>query len=104
MNTGIQRSSATPPGARTTTTPVGVHRRGKLEPRKDLTEIVVAHGVRYAAQASVSHWGDLAKKLQKALATTGPTFVNVLTPCQPGWDYPPEDLVEVARLAVETRY
>ena len=104
MNTGIQRSSATPPGARTTTTPVGAHGRGKLEPRKDLTEIVVAHGVRYAAQASISHWGDLAKKLQKALATPGPTFLNVLTPCQPGWDYPPEDLAEIARLAVETRY
>jgi len=104
MNTGIQRSSATPAGARTTTTPVGIYRRGKLQPRKDLTEIVVAHGVRYAAQASISHWGDLAKKLQKALATTGPTFLNVLTPCPLGWDYPPEEMVEVAQLAVQTRY
>jgi len=104
MNTGIQRSSATPQGARTTTTPVGERQPGKLQPRKDLTEIVAAHNVPYAAQASISHWGDLAKKLRRALSISGPTFLNVLTPCQPGWDYPPEQLVEVARLAVETRY
>ncbi len=104
MNTGIQRSSATPPGARTTTTPVGRRRQGKLEPRKDLTEIIAAHGAPYVAQASISHWGDLGKKLQKALATNGPAFLNVLTPCQPGWEYPPAELVAVAALAVETRY
>lgn len=104
MNTGIQRSSATPQGARTTTSPVGAAQRGKPQPRKDLTEIVAAHGIPYAAQASISHWADLARKLDKALAVSGPSFVNVLTPCQPGWDYPPEQLVEVARLAVESRY
>lgn len=104
MNTGIQRSSATPQGARTTTSPVGSHQRGKPQPRKDLTEIVAAHGVPYAAQASISHWADLGRKLEKALAISGPTFVNVLTPCQPGWEYPPEKLVDVARLAVESRY
>jgi pyruvate ferredoxin oxidoreductase beta subunit len=104
MNTGIQRSSATPQGARTTTSPVGRLQRGKPQPRKDLTEIVVAHGIPYAAQASISHWADLARKLEKGLAVAGPAFVNVLTPCQPGWDYPPERLVEVAHLAVESRY
>ncbi len=104
MNTGIQRSSATPRGARTTTSPVGRVLRGKLQPRKDLTEIVAAHGIPYAAQASISHWADLGRKLQKALEVPGPGFVNVLTPCQPGWDYPPDKLVEVARRAVESRY
>lgn len=104
MNTGIQRSSATPQGARTTTSPVGSRLQGKRQPRKDLTEIVAAHGVPYVAQASISHWADLGRKLEKALAISGPTFVNVLTPCQPGWDYPPEKLVEVARLAVESCY
>ncbi|MDR5697553.1 MAG: thiamine pyrophosphate-dependent enzyme [Armatimonadota bacterium] len=104
MNTGIQRSSATPQGARTTTTPVGARQLGKPQPRKDMTEIVAAHGAPYVAQASISHWGDLGKKLQKALATAGPTFLNVLTPCQPGWDYPPEQLVQIAKMAVETRY
>jgi pyruvate ferredoxin oxidoreductase beta subunit len=83
---------------------VGRLQRGKPQPRKDLTEIVVAHGIPYAAQASVSHWADLARKLEKGLAVAGPAFVNVLTPCQPGWDYPPERLVEVAHLAVESRY
>jgi len=104
MNTGIQRSSATPQGARTTTSPVGRVLRGKVQPRKDLTEIVAAHGIPYVAQASISHWADLGRKLQKALEVSGPSFVNVLTPCQPGWDYPPEQLVEVARRAVESRY
>jgi pyruvate ferredoxin oxidoreductase beta subunit len=104
MNTGIQRSSATPQGARTTTSPVGRQQQGKLQPRKDLTEIVAAHGTPYVAQASISHWGDLGKKLRKALAVSGPTFLNVLTPCQPGWDYPASQLVEAARLAAETRY
>lgn len=104
MNTGIQRSSATPQGARTTTSPVGRVLRGKVQPRKDLTEIVAAHGIPYVAQASISHWADLGRKLQKALEVSGPSFVNALTPCQPGWDYPPEQLVEVARRAVESRY
>ncbi|MDR7541628.1 MAG: thiamine pyrophosphate-dependent enzyme [Armatimonadota bacterium] len=104
MNTGIQRSSATPQGARTTTSPVGRVLRGKVQPRKDLTEIVATHGIPYVAQASISHWADLGRKLQKALEVSGPSFVNVLTPCQPGWDYPPEQLVEVARRAVESRY
>ncbi len=104
MNTGIQRSSATPQGAWTTTTPVGPEQSGKPQIRKDLTEIIAAHGAPYVAQASISHWGDLGKKLRKGLTITGPTFLNVLTPCQPGWDYPAAQLVEVAELAVETRY
>jgi pyruvate ferredoxin oxidoreductase beta subunit len=104
MNTGIQRSSATPQGAHTTTSPAGAVQPGKPQPRKDLTEIMVAHRLPYVAQASISHWGDLARKLRKALTTAGPTFINVLTPCQPGWDYPPDQLVEVARLAVESCY
>ncbi len=104
MNTGIQRSSATPPGAKTTTSPVGRVIPGKPEMRKDLTEIVAAHNIPYAAQASISHWGDLAKKITKALVVHGPSFMNVLAPCQPGWDYPPDLTVEVAQVAVESHY
>jgi len=104
MNTGIQRSSATPPGAKTTTSPVGHVIPGKVEIRKDLTEIVAAHGIPYAAQASISHWGDLAKKITKALAVHGPSFINVLAPCQPGWEYPPHLTIEVAQVAVDTHY
>ncbi len=104
MNTGIQRSSATPPGARTTTTPAGRVVPGKVEFRKDLTEIVAAHNIPFAAQASISHWGDLAKKITKALAVQGPSFLNVLAPCQPGWDYPTNLTVELSQVAVDTHY
>jgi pyruvate ferredoxin oxidoreductase beta subunit len=102
MNTGVQRSSATPLGAWTSTTPDGNLRHGKPRPRKDLTEIVVAHGVPYAAQACISRWKDYVRKVEKAIGTPGPTFVNVLSPCTLGWKFPPERGLEVAELAVET--
>lgn len=102
MNTGVQRSGATPLGAWTHTTPDGEVRHGKARPRKDLTEIVVAHGVPYAAQACVSHWKDLVRKVEKGVRTPGPTFLNVLAPCSLGWKFPPERGVEIASLAVET--
>jgi len=102
MNTGNQRSGATPPLAHTTTTPVGEQSLGKLQQRKDLTEIAVAHHVPYVAQASISHWQDLVRKIQMAVQVDGPSFLNVLAPCQRGWGYDPSQTVEIARLAVET--
>ncbi|SHK32983.1 thiamine pyrophosphate-dependent enzyme [Rhodothermus profundi] len=102
MNTGNQRSGATPPLAYTTTTPVGTQSLGKLQQRKDLTEIAVAHHVPYVAQASISHWQDLVRKIQMAVQADGPSFLNVLAPCQRGWGYDPAQTVEIARLAVET--
>jgi pyruvate ferredoxin oxidoreductase beta subunit len=102
MNTGVQRSGATPLAAWTNTTPDGKVSHGKTHPRKDLTEIVVAHGVPYAAQACISHWKDYVRKIEKAVRTTGPTFVNVLAPCSLGWKFPPEQGLEVSKLAVET--
>lgn len=102
MNTGVQRSGATPLAAWTNTTPDGKVSHGKTRPRKDLTEIVVAHGVPYAAQACISHWKDYVRKIEKAVRTTGPTFVNVLAPCSLGWKFPPEQGLEVSSLAVET--
>lgn len=104
MNTGIQRSSATPFGAWTTTTPVGRVQPGKTQFRKNLTEVVVAHNAPYAAQASVSHFTDLMKKAEKAFATPGPAFLNVLSPCPRGWRTPNNQSVELARMAVETRF
>lgn len=104
MNTGNQRSGATPPLAHTTTTPVGEQSLGKLQQRKDLTEIAVAHHVPYVAQASISHWQDLVRKIQRAVHVDGPSFLNVLAPCQRGWGYDPAQTVEIARLAVETCY
>lgn len=101
MNTNIQRSSATPKGAHTTTSPAGRVIPGKQQFRKDLTAIMAAHNIPYVAQASISHWNDLVTKVQKALATNGPSFINVLQPCRLGWDFPPEETVEMAREAVE---
>ena len=104
MNTGIQRSSATPFGANTKTTPVGKVKKGKEQYRKDLTRIVAAHHIRYACQASVHNWNDVIKKAQKAYATKGPSFMLLLTPCVPGWGYPENMSMHMARLAVETCY
>jgi pyruvate ferredoxin oxidoreductase beta subunit len=102
MNTGIQRSGATPKGAHTTTAPAGKVKQGKEQFRKDLTEIMVAHGIPYVAQASIGNSMDFLNKVQKALATDGPSFINVLQPCRLGWAYKPEDTMSIARLAVET--
>ena len=104
MNTGIQRSGATPFAASTTTSPVGSVGRGKAEVRKDLTAIVVAHHIPYAAQASTSHWQDLSVKVERAVAQEGPSFLNILSTCPPGWGHEARDGARVARLAVESRY
>jgi len=102
MNTGVQRSSATPYGANTTTSPAGSVILGKQEKRKDLTRIVVAHNVDFAAQASPHNWSDLAKKAHKAINTEGPSFLNVISSCPLGWYTKPEDSIELEKLAVET--
>lgn len=102
MNTGIQRSSATPIGAWTTTSPVGSVVPGKTQNRKDLTACVAAHNIPYVAQASPNHWRDLITKARKAFEAEGPAFLNILAPCPRGWRYPGNDTIEMARLAVET--
>ncbi len=104
MNTGIQRSSATPRGADTTTSPVGSVIPGKIQRRKDLTRIMAAHNIPYAAQASPSHWLDLMKKVRKAFDANGPTFMNILSPCNRGWRSRTDDSIALSRLAVETCY
>ena len=104
MNTGIQRSSATPYGASTTTAPAGKAASGKVQFRKDLTAIVAAHRIPYVAQGTISHWNDLVTKSQKAFSVEGPAFLNVLSMCHRGWRYPQEDTVKIAKLAVETGF
>ncbi|MEW6459253.1 MAG: thiamine pyrophosphate-dependent enzyme [Bacillota bacterium] len=104
MNTGIQRSSATPLGANTTTSPVGSAKPGKLQERKDLTRIMAAHGIPYAAQASPSHWADLVKKVRKALEIRGPKFMNIIAPCHRGWRSKSDDAILLSRLAVQTGF
>ncbi|NCO67995.1 MAG: pyruvate ferredoxin oxidoreductase [Nitrospirae bacterium CG_4_10_14_0_8_um_filter_41_23] len=102
MNTGIQRSSATPRGADTTTMPAGSVVPGKTEPRKNLTRIMAAHDLPYAAQASPSHWMDLMKKVRKAFDIKGPKFMNILSPCNRGWRSRTDEAIMLSRLAVET--
>ena len=102
MNTGIQRSSATPLGAWTTTSPVGDAIPGKTENRKDITAIVIAHNIPYVAQAAPHAWRDLMTKAQKAVSVDGPSFINVLVPCQRGWRYPPEETISLTKLAADT--
>lgn len=104
MNTGVQRSSATPHGASTTTSPAGKVIPGKVQFEKPLTQIIAAHNIPYVAQASVSHLLDLANKVKKAVSIEGPKFINVLQPCTLGWRYPADMTIEIARLAVETRF
>jgi len=103
MNTGIQRSGATPYGAWTTTTPVGkVWRVGEWRPKKDIVSIAIAHKIPYAATSNSAYPTDIYMKVKKALSHDGPTFMHILAPCVPGWRIEPDKSVEVGRLAVLT--
>ena len=105
MNTGIQRSSATPKYADTTTSPAGSVIPGKQQWRKDLTEILVNHHIPYVGQTiAVGNMKDLYEKAEKALYTEGPCFLNVLAPCPRGWQYNTPDLMKINKMAVETCY
>lgn len=102
MNTGIQRSSASPAGTWTTTSPVGTKVIGKSQPRKNLTRIIAAHDAPYVAQASPHLWKDLMRKVGRALEVQGPTFINVLAPCPRGWRTPDDLGIQLGRVAVDT--
>jgi pyruvate ferredoxin oxidoreductase beta subunit len=104
MNTGNQRSSATPYGASTETTPAGKQSFGKMEVRKNLMEIVKAHDVKYLAQANVAYLADLKRKAKKALETKGPSFLLVFSPCQNNWKFATSQYVNIAKLATETNF
>lgn len=102
MNTGIQRSSSTPHAAMTTTSPPGKERMGKRHLKKDIVSIVAAHHIPYAATASVAYPSDIRKKVRRALAIEGPTFLQIHCPCPLGWGYEGDQSINVARLAVQT--
>ncbi len=105
MNTGTQRSSATPMYADTTTTPVGKNSAGKIQYRKDLTAIIAEHYVPYVAQTTLtSNFADLHKKAEKAIYTEGAAFLNIMTPCPRGWKYETADIMRICKLAVDTCY
>ncbi|MFW6156883.1 MAG: thiamine pyrophosphate-dependent enzyme [Armatimonadota bacterium] len=102
MNTGVQRSSATLKGAHTTTSPAGSVIPGKKQNRKDLTEIMVAHDIPYAAQTIPGRWNDITRKAEKAFEIEGPAFLNVLTPCPLGWGHEGGLTPEISQLAADT--
>ncbi len=99
MNTGVQRSSSTPWGAVTSTTPP---RHFKQERKKDMMAIMAAHGIPYTASASIAYPEDFIKKIKKAMATKGAKFIHVLATCPPGWRSSPELSIQLAKLAVQT--
>ncbi|OPX71880.1 MAG: Pyruvate synthase subunit PorB [Methanoregulaceae archaeon PtaB.Bin152] len=102
MNTGIQRSGATPYDASTTTSPAGKCSMGNRRPKKDLPMILAAHGAPYVATASVAYLPDLKKKVEKALATEGPCYLQVHAPCCTGWGFEGEKTMAIGKLAIET--
>jgi len=102
MNTGIQRSSATPRGAHTTTSPLGKVIPGKVQFPKDLPSIMVAHNIPYVATAIPGRWNDLVSKVERAVSFNGFTFIDVLSPCRLGWPHEPELTMEISRLAADT--
>ena len=100
MNTGTQRSSATPMYADTTTTPVGTQCNGKEQYRKDLAAILAAHDIPYVAQTTYFNgMKDLHTKAEKAIYTEGPAFLNVMAPCPTGWKYKTDEIMDICKLA-----
>ncbi|MFH1255229.1 MAG: thiamine pyrophosphate-dependent enzyme [bacterium] len=97
MNTGAQASAATPWAANTTTTPAGSHFM-----KKDMIAIALAHGLKYAAQTTAAYPLDIIKKIKKAAETQGPSYVQILSPCVPGWKIEPNQTLNIAKLAVLT--
>jgi pyruvate ferredoxin oxidoreductase beta subunit len=102
MNTGIQRSGGTPYGASTTTSQAGKAVPGKLEQKKPIADIMVAHYMPYVATASPYYWKDLIMKARKGIEVNGPAFLHVFAPCPRGWRSEPSRSIELSRLAVET--
>ena len=102
MNTGIQRSAATPYGAVTNTTPLGKLSRGETHWKKDMIEIVRAHNIPYVASATIGYPRDLMKKVKKGMLIEGPAYIHMVTPCNLGWGINPEETIELSRLAVRT--
>lgn len=102
MNTGVQRSSATPMGASTTTAPAGKKSLGQVTWKKDLPTIAVAHRIPYVATASPSYPFDLMEKVQKAADVNGPAYIHVYSPCPTGWRAPVDSAKKIGRLATET--
>ncbi len=105
-NTGMQASGATPWAASTTTTPSGsgpkIDAIGSHQRKKDMIAIALAHGVKYAAQTTAGYLADIESKVKKAVATNGPAYIQILTPCVPGWRIKSDQAMQIGRLAAQT--
>ena len=101
MNTGVQKSSLTPFGSKTTTTPAGNNIRGNLRTKKNMFEIVAAHGIEYAATASIGYLNDFIAKVQKASKIKGTKYIHVIAPCPTGWGIESDETVEIAKEVVD---
>jgi pyruvate ferredoxin oxidoreductase beta subunit len=101
-NTGIQASSATPYGASTTTTPEGTKSIGSTQTKKDMLAIALAHGLKYVAQSTAGFPDDITNKIKKNLAASGPSYLQILSPCIPGWKINNDEAVMLGKLAVQT--
>ena len=101
-NTGVQASSATPYGASTTTSPSGKDSIGSNQVKKDMLAIALAHGLKYVAQSTAGFPDDITNKVKKALATPGPSYIQILSPCIPGWKIKNDEAMMFGKLAVQT--
>ncbi len=103
MNTGIQRSSSTPYGAMTTTSPPGKVSKGQMTWKKNVPMIAAAHNIPYVATASPAWHVDLMNKVKKAVSIPGPAYIHIFSPCPTGWRCPPETSIETARKVVQSK-
>lgn len=101
-NTGIQASGATPYGADTTTSPSGSESIGSTQRKKDMAAIALAHGLKYVAQSSAGFPDDITNKVKKALEVNGPSYIQILSPCIPGWKINNDEAIMMGKLAVQT--
>ena len=101
-NTGIQASGATPYGAATTTTPKGEKSIGSTQVKKDMLGVALAHGLKYAAQSTAGFPDDITRKIKAALLVDGPSYIQILSPCMPGWKIKDDEAVLMGKLAVAT--
>ena len=101
MNTGIQKSSLTPFGSKTTTTPAGENLQGNLRPKKNMFEIVAAHGIKYAATASIGYMNDFMNKVKRASEIKGTKYIHVIAPCPTGWGIATDETIEIAKEIVD---
>ena len=102
MNTGIQRSGLTPFDTNTSTSPIGARSTGNIRPKKPMPEIALAHGIPYVAVASAGYPQDIQRKVKKAISIKGPKYMQIHVPCPLGWRHESNQMLDVAKAAVET--